>query len=70
MASSFYEYSAPELALAMAERKLTDALAMYAEAWAKVDVQAKDLSSARMQEMVRGKASLRHLFLAPPKEAP
>lgn len=60
-----------DMQLSQAERKLTDALAMYAEAYRLSDGQAQDLSAGRMQEMVRGKSVLRGVFgplVAPDEE--
>jgi hypothetical protein len=59
-----------DMQLIMAERKLTDALAMYAEAYRLSDGMAQGLSAARMQEMVRGKSVLRGVFspMVAPKE--
>jgi len=51
-----------EMQLSQAERKLTDALVMYADAVGPVDDVARDLSAARMKEMIRGSQVLRRVF--------
>lgn len=48
--------------LRLAERKLADAAGMYARAWDAATDQDRDLSQARMIEMVRGNPALRRAF--------
>jgi hypothetical protein len=48
--------------LKQAERKLVDALGMYAAAYADAEEVDRSLSAARMQEMVRGTDALRRAF--------
>jgi len=51
-----------QMQISQAERKLTDALVMYADAIGPADDQARDLSAARMKEMIRGSKVLRRVF--------
>ncbi len=54
-----------DMQIKQSERKVVDALAMYAAAFAEADEVTRDLSAARMREMIRGSRELREAFSVP-----